>query len=130
MATPEARGEHVPITGVQAAAGTWINLSKFLAARYIALHFQSKTSGDTVTIDVFGTRSDGTEAVILGRADTMADALGVSLTCTTTGHTPTGATYFDAAIRLSLEGCSAIFINQTASPAEGTDHYRYIVTPL
>jgi hypothetical protein len=127
MATPEARGEHIIISGVVAKAGTWVDVSK-IVARYAALHFQSVTPSDTVTLDIFGYKNGPADAIVLGRGDNLADGGAIALTCL--ARKSSDATYYDTAVRFSLEGCNAIKINQTADPAEGMDHYRYIVTPL
>jgi len=127
MPTPEARGAQIVISGVLAKAGTWIDVTKIFA-RYAALHFQSITPSDTVTLDIFGYKDAATDAIVLGRGDNLADGGAIALTCL--ARKSSDATYYDTAVRFSLEGCNAIKINQTADPAEGTGHYRYIVTPL
>jgi hypothetical protein len=103
----------------------WIPIPSTWPCRYLAVHLESQTSADTATIDLFGSSDGGGTSVVLRRADTLADAANVGLTCL--ARKPSASSYYDTGIVVALEGCSAIYINETGAPS-GTN--RYVLAPV
>jgi len=106
---------------------TWTALADVCLPEHTYLHVvaRSETASNTATLIFWGSDDDGTTYGKLLRADTLQPAVGVSIAVgTDVPGTPAGTTYYCDDLMVAIEGCTHIYIEQTAV---STDNFVYEV---
>lgn len=88
---------------------------------FVAHQNTSGGSGAAAVVNVHGRKFGDSSSVPLARADTLADALDVTIT--PDASKPTGSTLYSGAVRLALQDADEIMVEQV-SLAGGTATYR------